>query len=652
MYSIKNGIMYKNGRPVIGIGVAYYASFNPYKYPVPPEGNRIGEMKEDIPHIASMGFNMIRTCAFGKTERINGEVAGAYPFAEALVGEAEENGLAVLLRLQDYSMYMGDDPDSVKQRNERDVPVNQNRTFVPDCINHPDVIRDNNEATEYISKHFSKFKNVVLQLMYNEPSYSYDDFHDYHKETIKAYKKWLLDNGYETEKGIKNLNPPRRRPNPDEDDTDWILWRTFQMNKMSEFLCELGRYADKGNPNAESLTCMMPVMMESGQFKMGEDLFAMGDGMDIIGVTNYLPCYGQPIYYALQYADLLGSIAAMNGKNVWAVECNAHSTLSEEEWKRETYTLLGAGFKGLVYYQWRADYDNGKGPEIGMFGILRNDKTPTEKYGVIKETNAMIAKMSESLATSKRVASDVGIIFSHHANALFDAHENGWMTPERVWYAYDNFDPGSMIYQFDRYNIYLQNVYREVRQHHVIPNIVRTSDLRENRLGLKTVIVPTISGLSDEEVSDLEEFAKNGGYLFIYQPSKRSNGYTLNELSPQTMKIHRHARQEMPHSCTISDVIYMTGTAIDFDVRDEKNTTVFNVLENDDVYTVTITNFDSFERPVEDARLYINSSLVGNRAVFTTCNREIEISADIIGDRAVFKIPTVNTGCFVTVYKR
>ena len=45
MYEMKNGLLHIDGEPVIGLGAAYYPSFHEGKYPVPPEGDRIGEMK-------------------------------------------------------------------------------------------------------------------------------------------------------------------------------------------------------------------------------------------------------------------------------------------------------------------------------------------------------------------------------------------------------------------------------------------------------------------------------------------------------------------------------------------------------------------------------------------------------------------------------
>ena len=65
MYKIKNGILMHNGKKVYALGQSYYPSFHHAKYPVPPEGDRIGEMKKDLRMMKEMGFNHVRFAASG-----------------------------------------------------------------------------------------------------------------------------------------------------------------------------------------------------------------------------------------------------------------------------------------------------------------------------------------------------------------------------------------------------------------------------------------------------------------------------------------------------------------------------------------------------------------------------------------------------------
>ena len=55
MYQIKNGILYRDGKPTLGIGVSYYASYHPEKRTLPPGADAIGEMRLDVRDMAQAG---------------------------------------------------------------------------------------------------------------------------------------------------------------------------------------------------------------------------------------------------------------------------------------------------------------------------------------------------------------------------------------------------------------------------------------------------------------------------------------------------------------------------------------------------------------------------------------------------------------------
>ena len=62
MYTLKKGILYKNGKKVFCTGLSYYASYHASKVPVPPEGDRIGEIcKEHRPRGHNRVKNYINT---------------------------------------------------------------------------------------------------------------------------------------------------------------------------------------------------------------------------------------------------------------------------------------------------------------------------------------------------------------------------------------------------------------------------------------------------------------------------------------------------------------------------------------------------------------------------------------------------------------
>lgn len=112
MYKIKNGILEENGKKIFAVGESYYPSFYPYKYPVPPEGDRVGEMKKDFAMMKSLGFNYVRIAAIGTVKLSeDGSLAVDTPFVEKLLKEAERVGLSISVRLQGYSVKLRDFKD-------------------------------------------------------------------------------------------------------------------------------------------------------------------------------------------------------------------------------------------------------------------------------------------------------------------------------------------------------------------------------------------------------------------------------------------------------------------------------------------------------------------------------------------------------------
>lgn len=69
MYSMKNGILYQDGKAVFCVGLSYYPSYHARKVPVPEDGDRVGEMKKDIRAMKEAGFNLVRAASIGDVRR-------------------------------------------------------------------------------------------------------------------------------------------------------------------------------------------------------------------------------------------------------------------------------------------------------------------------------------------------------------------------------------------------------------------------------------------------------------------------------------------------------------------------------------------------------------------------------------------------------
>ena len=505
MYELKNGVLHKDEKPVLGLGVSYYASYHKQKVPVTEEGDRIGEMHEDFKDMVDAGFNIVRMAALGDVARKGEDIVVSFPLIDAMMESAEEVGIACMVRLQGYSMNLGgyEDASMLNEKGEK-MPFYWS-WFVRNCLNHPGILKDNEDGTVESARHFAKYSPVVSFQIYNEPAYPTKNFYDYNPHTIAKYRQWLMEKGIKSAEEAAGLEPPRQRPGLNESPEEWINWRLFNMERLNWYLCHLGDKAKEGYSKPEVLTCHMACPVSPDNAVRGQDYFQTAERMDILGITHYAPAIGPIHFFASMVLDSAESAAATFGKKMWLIEYNAHTKMSAAEWERETYSAVGSAVKGILYYQWRADYPYADGPEPEGFGIIYNNKTPTAKYDRALRMNALLNKFSSEFACVEKVRSGVAILFSNHATAYFDALDNYRVEEQSKWH--------------DRYSLHMRRIYSDFRKAGAVADFTRACDLEKNPLSVKLLLVPAMEGLTDEEKKQIGDFNEVGGTVIYFDSS-------------------------------------------------------------------------------------------------------------------------------------
>ena len=283
MLEMKDGLLHIDGTPTIGLGAAYYPSFHEGKYPVPPEGDRIGEMKTDLAHMKRIGLHIVRTAALGDVRLTEDSgVAVSTPLIDAICTEAQRLGLGVSVRLQGYAMDLHGHTGYAMRNHRDEEMVFDWAAFLRSSLFHTGMMADNAEATAAVARHFEGMPAVVAYQIYNEPHYPYNGVFDYHPLTVAAYRDWLAQQGLEPQ------DPPRARPAVGEDPLPWVRWRLFTMNALSRFLDDSARAAHGAVPGTETYTCMTNSALNHSVMDMGIDYFANGESaMDTVRITSY-----------------------------------------------------------------------------------------------------------------------------------------------------------------------------------------------------------------------------------------------------------------------------------------------------------------------------------------------------------------------------
>ncbi len=658
MFEMKNGVLHKDGVPQLCLGLSYYPSYHPRKFPVRPEDDRIGELKKDIHDMAQSGFNLVRFAALGELRRVGpGEegVEVSFPLIDECMKATEKEDIAAQVRLQGYTLNVsGYTDDGMVTAEGREL--GQYECFLRASLNHEGIFHDNEDCTAASAKHFMDYKTLVSYQIFNEPAYH--NGVDYNPHSIAAWRKWLVEKGLKTEEEARTLEPPRRRPvmtldargGQSEDYRDWMYWRMFHYERLNWYLVHMDQVARRVNPRAENMTCHMNCPLTAGAMMLGEDYYRAAEGMEVLGITHYIDCFGENFYWATQVLDATESAAAVFGKHAWLVEYNARTVMPANEWDRETYAAVGAGFKGIMYYQWRADYPYDDAPEPDEFGILFNDRSKTAAFDHAIRMNRLInEKLSEKIARAEKVRGGVAVLFSERANAYCDATE------------------GSAARVSDG----MRMSYRRFRKAGVPVDFVRACDLEANPLGVRLLILPVSKKYyPGEELAQIAAFQAAGGKVYEYmfndgfaevyfgegevrwqEKPDGKGGFTYGLLPVRGVGVDKkrlilHGILQAVDSA--EEVLEDVGIAPMFLAEGAKYLDA-RVLAGPGYHLVCLTNIDTKERSVPAGQeLSLSVGLTAKQAVlYTPDEEEVSCPVALRDGRLVVTLPEIRMGAFL-----
>lgn len=614
MFTQKNGIFYQDGEPKLMIGTSYYPSFHKDKYPVPPEGDRIGVMREDMEHMSRFGFNQVRIAALGEISLDeDGNVVTDTAFVDEAVREAAKQGMTSSVRIQGYVTNLRGNTDYLMV-NEKGEPMDGYwSAFITASLFHEGINRDTDDATKAIARHFASFPGVLSFQAYNEPHYPYNGIFDYHPKAIEAYKKWL------SEKGLPESEPPRRRPHADESSEDWIRWRLFSMRAMSKFLCHSARLSSEVS-GLENYTCATSSASSVKMMNGGLSYFDISEGMDVMGITTYVHFEGSDYYSACYVLDLAESAAATFGKHAWTVEADARTRMPGRKLHESVYAMVGAGHKGINFYEWKGDYPVEGSPNPDNCGFLFHDGKKAGHYETSRQMVQFLLRHSTEIAKMEKHRDGFGILYSEYAIAAADAHN-----------------------ELD-VNLAMRDsieCYRDARKLGFCVDFTRACDLEKNPLKVKLLVVPfPLEYLSDEEKIMITRFNEIQGNAVYYKRTSCTFGaYGIGgfwRLDKPLGNMTRDRFDANPELYEVADEFGIAPYAKVSDVRLHPA-----VIEGEGRKIVTLVNSDTLRRDVSGACLTLGEK--PKKATFMTPYDEIVCE---IKEKTVF-LPTVSAGGMV-----
>lgn len=599
MYKIKNGILYHDDVPELGIGQSYFASYHPQKVPVGPGEDAIAKIKGDVKAMKAAGFNICRMAALGEVAYKDGKLEASFPLADCFCDNCLEADMAAMIRLQGYDFNLHGYENAIMLDNELKPMEFHWSWFVRNCLCHEGIYQDNKDGTAVSAAHFDEKKAVVSYQIYCEPAYPHKGLYDYNPKTVEAFFK---KTGHQA---------PRQRPRTLEDLDLWIEWKLFLESVMEGFLCDM---ADVASSRA-TLTCHTTAPFSCGAITRGQDYFETAKRMDILGITHYIVSRWPDYHHAALCLDAAESIAALFGKHAWIIEYNARTNISSIEFQRQTYNALGRGIKAIMYYQWRADYPYPDSPEPEAFGMIYNNGSKTKAYDDEMAMVRILNRLSTSLAIAERVRSSIAILCSSHANAYFDG--------------IDNWTCDGAIGSHDRYILAMQAAYARLNEEGLAVNFVRSCDLGHTPYAVDILIIPASEGLSETEKDEIDLFegkvyeydAKGAFYAYQRQPSRRLHGVVYDGLSAKDLGLQAPSSTDKVH----------------VDAR---------VLKSGSETLVCLVNYDENEKLVVGCRLKL-ADPVTSSAVFYSLEYENGINVSVKG--GVAELPDFLAGGILVI---
>jgi len=494
----------------------YYGS----QYYRPPFPNK-EQWEKDIAHMKELNFNTIKLWAvWNWIER----EPGVYDFSELdeLVEICAKYGLKVIMNTipegapywtstgYEDSFYTTSKGEALSYSGPANLPSAGWPGLCPDGEKPLSLMCDFIYET---SKHYANNDAVFCIDVWNEPHL--EPMYDYSNQLLcycvhsqEKFKNWLKER-YTT---LENLNtawfrqyqswdqvePPRRFGTS----ADMIDWRRFWLYNLADWLRSRVAAARKGAPDKVILTHVafsgyMGIFNDGGLANELGDDFLLAKEVDMFGLSSF-PLWAMGEKHVEGHFLNTEIVAeASRGKPFFQVELQGGAgkkgllgglVPSHEDVRQWNLSVIAAGGKGVVYWQYKPEP---AGQESPGFGQVNPDGSDTPRSLSAAECAKRFNRAD--LSASRRCLSTNGIYLSRNSDLMtYAANEE------------------------HRYTRSFRGVYQSLIDRGIPSRFVHADYISEAfSEGVKNLYVPMGLCLSNEEKNALIEFANAGGTLIV-----------------------------------------------------------------------------------------------------------------------------------------
>lgn len=218
--------------------------------------------------------------------------------------------------------------------------------------------------------------------------------------------------------------------------------------------------------------------------------FAASKTMDFAGVDIYHPTQDNLTGIEISFGGDVGR--SMKNKNYLVIETEAQGFPQwvpyPNQLRLQAFSHLASGANMLEYWHWHSIHNSA---ETYWKGLLSHDFEPNPTYNEAKTIGKDFQRLSDKLVNLKKT-NDVAILFSNEALTAFNAFSFGWGAKEN-------------------YNDVLRPLYDALYKMNVGTDFIDPSvkDFSQYKL----IVVPALYAASDELLTKLNLYVKNGGHV-------------------------------------------------------------------------------------------------------------------------------------------
>lgn len=476
--------------------------------------------ERDIKHIKSLHFNVVKLWAVWNWIE---KTPGSFDFTELdeLVGLCKKYDLKVIINTipegapywtsgMEQSFYKTATGETLSYSGPANIP----------SAGWPGLCPDSEEALalmcNFIQKtaaHFADNETVVIIDVWNEPHL--EPMFDYSGKLLcycehskMRFREWLI-NKYGSIEALnrtwfrqytawEQIEPPKRFGTS----ADLIDWRRFWLFNLADWLKSKVQAARKGAPNKliqthAAFSGYMGAQNEGGLGNELGDEFLLAKEVDLFGLSSFpLWLMGEEhVFGHLINAEIIAE--ASRGQPFYQVELQGGAgkagllgglVPSESDVRQWNWSVIAAGGKGVVYWQYAPEPAGMESPGFGLVNADGSDTPRSLSAGACaKQFNTQV------LSKARRVLPQNAIYLSRSSDLLSYAAQE-----EKL------------------YNHSFKGIYKLLTGSG-IPVRFAHADYIDAIIaeGVRTLYLPLTLSLSDHEQAKLFEYVENGGTLLV-----------------------------------------------------------------------------------------------------------------------------------------